>query len=187
MVATISGRATFPYNLRFPGQYYMAETGLNYNYHRDYDPLTAKYVESDPFGLRGGINTYAYVEDDPLDGIDPTGRIKIHGNWCGPDWTGGFKAEFNQLTPNQRRNVEPPIDPVDAACEKHDKCYAHCRERFPCSASNRVMCFSQCDLALLSTVYNEGFWGRVVGTYFWYAKPDPGKNAPNCPQCGKDQ
>jgi RHS repeat-associated protein len=182
-----AGLGTFPYNLRFPGQYYMAETGLNYNYHRDYDPLTAKYIESDPFGLRGGINTYAYVEDDPLDGIDPTGRIKIHGNWCGPDWTGGFKAEFNQLTPNQRRNVEPPIDPVDAACEKHDKCYAHCRERFPCSASNRVMCFSQCDLALLSTVYNEGFWGRVVGTYFWYAKPDPGKNAPNCPQCGKDQ
>jgi RHS repeat-associated protein len=38
----------FPYNLRFPGQYYQAETGLNQNYHRDYDPLVGRYIEPDP-------------------------------------------------------------------------------------------------------------------------------------------
>ena len=35
-----------------------AETGLNYNYFRDYDPTTGRYIESHPIGLGGGINTY---------------------------------------------------------------------------------------------------------------------------------
>jgi uncharacterized protein RhaS with RHS repeats len=46
---------------------------LLYNYERDYDPATGRYVESDPIGLRGGINTYAYVADDPLMWSDPYG------------------------------------------------------------------------------------------------------------------
>ena len=53
--------------VRFPGQYYDAETNLHYNYYRDYDPQTGRYVESDPVGLvEGGINTYEYVEGNPL-------------------------------------------------------------------------------------------------------------------------
>ena len=73
-----SSLGTFLYNLRFPGQYYMAETGLNQNWNRDYDPLTGKYVESDPIGLRGGINTYTYVLD-PLRFVDPTGLSGEYG------------------------------------------------------------------------------------------------------------
>ena len=57
----------------------MAETGLNYNYFRDYDPLTGKYVESDPVGLRAGINTYAYVGDGPISFFDPDGLGKEGG------------------------------------------------------------------------------------------------------------
>jgi RHS repeat-associated protein len=64
----------YTYNLRFPGQYYDAETGINYNVNRDYDSTTGRYVESDPIGLFGGqVSTYAYVGGDPLDNVDPFG------------------------------------------------------------------------------------------------------------------
>jgi len=59
--------------LRYPGQYFDAETGLNQNYFRDYDPAVGRYVESDPIGLHGGIDTYAYVGSNPLTYVDPWG------------------------------------------------------------------------------------------------------------------
>lgn len=60
-------------NLRFPGQYYDAETGLHYNYHRDYDPQTGRYLTPDPIGLEGGLNPYIYVYDNPVVYFDPYG------------------------------------------------------------------------------------------------------------------
>ena len=63
----------FKYNLRFPGQYFDQETGTYYNYFRDYDPSIGRYVQSDPIGLRGGINTYGYGDASPLTRIDAKG------------------------------------------------------------------------------------------------------------------
>lgn len=71
------GLGTFNFNVRFPGQLYDPITQLSYNYYRDYNPRTGRYIESDPIGLEGGINTYAYVENDPLRYVDPEGLIKL--------------------------------------------------------------------------------------------------------------
>jgi len=83
-------------NLRFPGQYFDSETGLNYNYRRDYDPSTGRYVESDPVGLRGGPSTYIYVTGNPLRFQDPNGlqpTIRCNGK--------GENGDYEVVNPNK--------------------------------------------------------------------------------------
>ena len=65
----------FAFNLRFPGQYFDKETGTHYNYFRDYDPNQGRYIQSDVIGLFGGINSYVYVDENPLGRIDPDGTL----------------------------------------------------------------------------------------------------------------
>lgn len=75
-----TGAGAFEFDLRFPGQIYVAETGLSYNYYRDgYDPATGRYTQSDPIGLLGGLNTYGYAYQNPVSIIDPLG---LDGWYC---------------------------------------------------------------------------------------------------------
>lgn len=84
-----------------------------YNYFRDYDPSIARYVQSDPIGLAGGINTYAYVAGDPLrssdaKGLNPSGKPDFWWRPCNPDQ----KAE------------------CAASCKAQGKEYDYCAERW---------------------------------------------------------
>ncbi len=65
---------SFDFPLRFPGQLTMTGTSLNHNYHRDYDPVTGRYIQSDPSGLAGGLSTYLYASANPLMFTDEFGR-----------------------------------------------------------------------------------------------------------------
>lgn len=72
--ATIIGTVTN--NLRFPGQYYDQETGLHYNYFRNYNPAIGRYVQADPIGIEGGKNhLFGYVQNNPIKFVDPFGLI----------------------------------------------------------------------------------------------------------------
>ena len=67
------GLGTFELPLRLPGQYSDKETNTHYNYFRDYDPASGRYVASDPMGLSAGLNTYAYVSGNPTGFADRMG------------------------------------------------------------------------------------------------------------------
>lgn len=70
-----SGLGVFEFPLGFPGQYFDKETGNWYNGFRDYSSNLGRYVQSDPIGLKGGVNTYTYAGLDPLRRIDPAGLL----------------------------------------------------------------------------------------------------------------
>jgi RHS repeat-associated protein len=64
-------------NLRLPGQYLDAETGLHDNWHRTYDPRSGRYLQPDPLGYPDGTDPYVYAGGDPLNHTDPLGLYEI--------------------------------------------------------------------------------------------------------------
>jgi RHS repeat-associated protein len=79
----------------FPGQYFDEETGLHYNYFRDYDPTAGRYIQSDPIGLNGGTNTYAYVNNDPVSSSDRFGLASLVGGVTATTFEGGIGGNIS--------------------------------------------------------------------------------------------
>ena len=100
----VSSSGTFVLNMRFPGQYFDQETGINYNNFRSYDPSTGKYVESDPLGLSGGMNSYAYVDGSPVSAFDFFGLLSTCYSGA-PNCSGSGSGLFKQ--PNGSGCLKP--------------------------------------------------------------------------------
>lgn len=98
--------------------------GLFYMRARYYDSEVGRFINKDPIGLAGGLNMYAYVGNNPVNGIDPIGLyspgpfdyLTRYGNWGGEHWSGGKWIEKGGLG---SRSCDP-VDWVDAWWKKHD-------------------------------------------------------------------
>jgi RHS repeat-associated protein len=143
-------------NLRFPGQYYDAETGMHYNWHRYYGPNSGTYLKPDPLGgiffLRrkpiffvpallmapAEIHPYSYVTNKPLNNIDYRG---LGPQIPGCDWV-------PDLTETRCRR---------RACDEHDVCYLryNCRKSSWLPGKGGQEC-NQCNQKLLQR------WGRCA-------------------------
>ena len=111
----------FVLNLRFPGQYLDKETGTFYNYHRTYNPASGRYLQSDPIGLAGGLNTYAYAGSQPTAFTDPSGLqvaqiIQQAVRTLGPVIAGGLLIEATR--PKDMTRLEERQ--FDRVCSKSD-------------------------------------------------------------------
>ena len=93
----VAAGSSITYNLRFPGQYYEYQTGYHYNWMRDYDPQTGRYVQADPIGLAGGLSRYGYVGGNPISRKDPKGLYWFQQIW----------QERDPLVGREGSSVEP--------------------------------------------------------------------------------
>jgi RHS repeat-associated protein len=145
------------------GREFDTETSLYYYRARYYDENSGRFLSEDPAGFSSdSLNFYDYVSNNPLVFSDPSGLKKIHGNWCGPNWTGGKEEPFipSNDTPGY---YAPPIDYVDIPCSNHDKCYSKCRDKHPCSPWGRRVCERKCDFSLVGGILGHPF-KRVNGS-----------------------
>lgn len=106
--------------------------------------------------------------------------FQYHGNWCGPDWTGGFQREYGQI--GMWDDILPPIDALDKCCYTHDICYWECRCDNGCNNGKRKNCMKVCDRALASCADAAGHHrGSGLWWYMNYGSIQrPGEDSPTC-------
>ncbi|MBD8528279.1 hypothetical protein IFO71_21245 [Pseudoxanthomonas sp. CAU 1598] len=102
-----TGLGNFDYTLRFPGQQYDRETGQHYNYFRDYEAGSGRYVQSDPIGLAGGSSIFSFVEAQPLARTDPWGLVSVPPRLPGGPTQGVLNCKKGNVPLSSRPAVPP--------------------------------------------------------------------------------
>ena len=114
-------------DLRFPGQYFDAESGVLYNYHRYYYPSTVRYLSIDPIGQTISKNPYHYAYNNPIKMIDPLGLRS--GSILGNAY---FEYEMDKLFADSKTGIDQYLldlkEEIDQLIgnTKHDICLGNC-------------------------------------------------------------
>ena len=83
----VQGTLSQPYG--YTGREYDAESGLYHYRARAYDPTVGTFVQVDPIEFESGtLNIYSYVQQDPINWIDPDGHAALYGS-------GGSASQLN--------------------------------------------------------------------------------------------
>ncbi len=97
---TNANGSTLVLNLRFPGQFYDSESGMNYNMARDYDSISGRYLQTDPVGFRSGGAGYSYASSSPIRMFDPLGLFTVT-NTCP-----GCKDQKDKVANDTQKKVQ---------------------------------------------------------------------------------
>lgn len=151
----------FVFNMRFPGQRHDPTTGLSYNYFRDYEPLTGRYIQSDPIGLKGGVASFAYAGNRPSVAADRLGLFWVvpFRFWLptppngplSPDRPPGYNSDVTYPS--------PPLTGLQCSVEEVAKILAFGPTGFLANVPERLVQFASSD--------HPGFWDGARGSEEW--------------------
>ena len=193
----------------FTGREYLADLALYDYRHRFYSPVLGRFLQIDPMRFEAGDeNLYRYVGNSTSSSNDAfgltnepgtfgwnnystgkgwaqpgPGDFRYYGNWGGPGWTGGRWTpeghQYENMTPEERKTLLPPIDKQDECYKKHDICYSNCRVEFRDCPQKLKDCFTRCDrelaagLAALGKDPSNNFRAKIAKPYFRHSHPTP--------------